>query len=246
MTTRPDLDVALAAVRTEIDWPATPRLRAAVVERVAAAPPARRFLARWPQALVVAMIATLILAAAVAAAVLLLPGLRLSFVPAVPTAAPGDPLAARLALGTRVDAAPAGSTAVPGELGPPDEIYVAQGGDVVSLVYAAGERLPELFDSGIGLLVQDIRGSLSRERVEKLVSEVGATVTPVLIGGAEGFWIDGPPHLVRYRDVHGAERSEMTRLVGRTLVWQRGGSLIRIESGLSLEATLAIAESIGR
>jgi hypothetical protein len=36
----------------------------------------------------------------------------------------------------------------------------------------------------------------------------------------------------------------MTRLVGDTLVWQRGGVLYRIESGLGLAETLRIAESI--
>ena len=41
----------------------------------------------------------------------------------------------------------------------------------------------------------------------------------------------GPPHLIRYSDPAGRERSERTRLVGDTLVWQRGGVLYRIESG---------------
>ncbi len=37
----------------------------------------------------------------------------------------------------------------------------------------------------------------------------------------------------------------MTRLAGDTLVWQRDDVLYRIESGLGLDATRRIAESIG-
>ena len=64
------------------------------------------------------------------------------------------------------------------------------------------------------------------------------------MGGDAGFWIEGLPHLVRYTDPDGRERSQRTRLVGDTLVWERGGVLYRIESGLGLDGTLRIAESI--
>ena len=39
-------------------------------------------------------------------------------------------------------------------------------------------------------------------------------------------------------------RAEATRLVGDTLVWERDGTLYRIESGLGLVETLRIAETI--
>jgi hypothetical protein len=74
---------------------------------------------------------------------------------------------------------------------------------------------------------------------------VGASVTALEVDGAPGFWIEGPPHLIRYRGPEGQERTEMTRLVGDTLVWQSGDVLYRVESGLGLERTLRIAESIG-
>jgi hypothetical protein len=245
VTARFDLDAALAALAPDLDWPPTPPLRGAVLGRLDA-PSRRRLPGTWPRALVLAAIATIVLAAAVAAAVLLLPGLRLSFVPVVPTpSVASDPLGVRLALGERTPAGGVRGLLVPAELGAPDEVYVARDGDVVSLVYAADDRLPALADSGIGLLIQEIRGDLSRERVEKLVSEVGATVSPVTVAGDDGFWIEGPPHLVRYLDEHGAELGELTRLVGRTLVWERDGALIRIEGGLSLEDTLRIAGSLG-
>ena len=66
----------------------------------------------------------------------------------------------------------------------------------------------------------------------------------VTVDGAPGFWISGPPHLVRYLDLTGRERSEMTRLAGDTLVWQAGNALYRMESGVGMVETIRLAESI--
>ena len=104
--------------------------------------------------------------------------------------------------------------------------------------------MPELDGSGIGLLVQAFEGALEREQVQKLVAEVGASVTAVSVDGAHGYWIAGPPHLLRYLGPDGDARAEATRLVGDTLVWERDGMLYRIESGLGLVETLRIAETI--
>ncbi len=64
--------------------------------------------------------------------------------------------------------------ACPAALGEPDEVYSSRAGEVISLVYASREDLPELGGTGIGLLVQQINGSLERERIEKLVVEFGS------------------------------------------------------------------------
>jgi len=242
MAERADLDAAFADLATTVAWPATPDLVTTVAVALERPDRGRGWATPWPRALAIAIVATLILAAAVAAAVLVLPGLRLTFVPTLPPVAQ-DPLGSRLALGERV--AP-GDVAVnvPAALGEPDEIYVNAAGDVVTLVYAASDDLPEVADTGIGLILQEIRGDLDRERVEKLVVEAGAIVTPANVGGADGLWITGPPHVVRYRDANGVERGEMTRLVGDTLVWQAGDVLFRMESGLGMDATVAIGASI--
>jgi hypothetical protein len=189
-----------------------------------------------------AALAALLLAAA---AVLVLPGLRITSVPVVPSASvPSEPLATRLALGERVPLESV-EAVVPSALGEPDGVYSSRADEVISLVYASSSDLPELAGTGIGLLVQQIHGSLDRERIEKLVMEFAVTVTPVDVAGAAGFWIEGPPHLIRYTGPAGEARSQMTRLVGDTLVWQSGDVLHRIESSLGLEGTLRIAESIG-
>ena len=238
------LDALLRATAADTMFPVTPDLRGAVLERIAR-PERRSWLpARWPRALALAVISLLVLAGTVLAVALLLPGLRLTFVPILPTASvPEGPLAMRLALGDPVSAETV-SVGVPDALGLPDEAYQSGEGDVLSLVYGASAQLPDLGGSGIGLLVQVIEGELDRTRVEKLVVEVGARVVAVRVGDERGFWISGPPHLVRYEAPSGGERSEATRLVGDTLVWQRGEVLYRMESGLGLVETLRIAESI--
>jgi hypothetical protein len=213
----------------------------AVAARIGTLPERSWWRWTWPRALVLAALAAMLLAAA---AVLVLPGLRITSVPTIPTdSVPADALATRLALGERVRLESV-EAAAPTALGGPDEVYSSRAGEVISLVYASGADLPELADTGIGLLVQQINGSLDRERIEKLVVEFDVTVTPVEVEGVAGFWIEGSPHLIRYTGPAGEERSEMTRLVGDTLVWQRGDVLHRIESGLGLERTLRIAESI--
>ncbi len=239
------LDAALLDLADGIAFPPTPDLRSAVAARLGEAPRRRWTPWAWPRALVLGVAAALLVAGAVVAAAFVLPGLRLTFTPTLPTASvPSDGLASRLALGQRV-ALEAVDASVPQLIGQPDEVYSGRSGEVISLVYASDDELPELAGSGIGLLVQQINGSLEAERIEKLVLEVGASVTELDVDGAPGFWIDGPSHLIRYRGPEGQERTEMTRLVGDTLVWQSGDVLHRIESGLGLERTLRIAESIG-
>ena len=239
------LDVALADLATAVAFPPTPDVRPAVAGRLAA-PRRRPWHAPLPRALAVALVALALLAAVAAAAVLGVPGLRLTFVQSLPTASvPTGPLGTRLALGASVPVEEAAGLA-PEALGPPDEAYIIGNDEVVSLVYAADDGLPELDGTGVGLLVQAIEGSIERESVDKLVVDVGARVMEIRVGSAPGYWISGPPHLLRYLGPNGDVRAEATRLVGDTLVWERDGTLYRIESGLPLAETLRIAETIER
>jgi hypothetical protein len=191
----------------------------------------------------VALLLLAAIAIAAGAALVVVPGLRLSWVPALPSVAAD--LGTRMALGERVPIAQAQAPGYPRALGEPDEAYVIGDGDIVSLVYAASPDLPDLDGTGVGLLVQAIDGALDRDQVNKLVVEVGAVVLPIAIGEADGFWISGPPHLLRYDGPDGEERAEATRIVGDVLVWERDGVLYRIESGLGLDETRRIAETIG-
>jgi hypothetical protein len=240
------LDAALHALAADLDFPPTPEMRGAVVARIGA--PARR--GWWPRsvprALALAIVVLLLAVAAVTAIVLAVPGLRLTLVPALPTpGVPDGPLATRFALGEPLSPETV-AVGIPAGLGPPDEAYVLRDHEVLSLVYAAGGDLPEVADTGIGLLIQVIDGALDRERVEKLALESGVSVTAVEVNGAAGYWIEGRPHLIRFLNRDGTPSSEGTRLVGDTLVWEEGGVLYRIESGLGRRGTLRMAETIGR
>ncbi len=234
------LDAALRDLAARIDFPATPSLLPGIDRRVAASSgpvPRRR---RFGRALILAVGLALLLAATVAAVAWVLPGLRITPVASVPAEQASD-VGSGLALGDAISDIPSFEL---GTLDPPDAMYRSRDGSVLSLVYAAVGELPAMNDSGIGLLVQRIEGNLDVAMVEKLVEEVGAEVTPITVVGSDGFWIEGPPHLVRYLRPDGTVRGEMTRLAGDTLVWQDGEVLYRMESSLGLADAMRLAESV--
>jgi hypothetical protein len=233
------LDAALRALAEDVAFPAAPDLAAGVGARLAGPTPApRRW--RWTRALLLAAGLTLLAAATVAALAWALPGLRILPVASVPAA---PVLGTDLALGRALPPGEPQPFSV-GSLGPADVTYASRDGGVVTLVFAPRDGLPEL-GQGVGLLAQRVEGSLDVPMVMKLVEEVDARVVPISVHGLDGFWITGPPHLVRFIGEDGRERSEMTRLAGDTLVWQDGETLYRIESALGLEPSLRLAESIG-
>jgi hypothetical protein len=239
------MDAALRSLAAEVAFPPTPDLRRRVVERIITAPSRRPWWrpAALPRAMALAIVATLLVAATVAALAFALPGLRIIFVPSVPSPSAATPVADRLALGVPV-APETVDVGVPSALGMPDEAYMLGDNEVLTLVYRASDELPPLGTSEIGLLVQRIDGVLDGGRVEKLVDEVGASITHVEVNGSDGFWIEGPPHVIRYLTPSGAARLEATRLVGDALVWERDGVLYRIESSLGRDETIEVAESI--
>jgi hypothetical protein len=234
------IDHALSGLAADVVFPPTPSLLPDIERRLGASAEPRASRRRWARAFVFAVGLSLLIVATVAALAWVLPGLRITPVASVP-AAPTADLGAGLTLGTPIPRADAPFTV--GALGPPDAAYEIADGSVVSLVYTADDGLPEM-EAGIGLLIQRIEGELDATMVEKLVEEVGARVTLVRIGGTDGFWIEGPPHLVRYLAPGGGIRAEMTRLVGDTLVWQRDGILYRMESALGLAESRRLAGSV--
>ena len=241
------LEAALRDLGRHVAFPPTPELRAGIAGRLPE-PNARRL--RWRPALLVAIAATLLIASVAAAFAFGLAGLRITFTDHLPTLnAQSSSPAAGLRLGERVTLASAEERSTVGAdwprlLGEPDEVYLSADRDIVSLVYLPGPDLPPLAGSDVGLLVMEIDGSVDAERIEKLVHEVEATVTSVSVGGLPGYWIEGRPHVMRYEDPGGANGEVVSRLVGDVLVWESGGAVYRIESGLGLEATLRLAESM--
>jgi hypothetical protein len=93
---------------------------------------------------------------------------------------------------------------------PPDEEYTLT-------------SLPGRFDSGLYV---------------KLV-ESGVQITPVDVNGQPGYWIEGEPHVLMYRDADGSVRE--ARMAADTLVWQDGDVIRRVEGDISLARALELA-----
>jgi hypothetical protein len=250
MTSHARLESMLTGMAQDVGWPATPDVAAAVLERLAQSPPGRWRLRRTLRpAFAIAIVATFVLAAAVAALALGLPGLRIIITPSLPPSAITPAKGERLGLGdaTSLEAAEDAfgpGLAVPAAIGAPDETYAAADGSIVWLVYRADDELPALAGSDIGLLVMEVHGAVDRDQLEKIVLEGNNTVTRVDVAGAPGYWIEGEPHVLRYRDPSGATDEIVSRLVGETLVWERDRVLYRIESGLGATETVRIAASM--
>jgi hypothetical protein len=68
-------------------------------------------------------------------------------------------------------------------------------------------------------------------------------ISDVTVGGEHGFWIEGA-HTVGYTDGSGEIVQDDLRIADNTLLWQVGRVTFRLESALSKDASIRIAESI--
>jgi hypothetical protein len=135
---------------------------------------------------------------------------------------------------------------VPAALGPLDEVYFS-GRFVdgkVTLLYRAHADLPEAETTGVGLLLTEFRAGIDQDHLEKMLGP-GTTIESVTVNGEQGFWIAGAPHVELLFDINGEIVPDSLRLAGNVLVWERGDLTLRIESALSKEQAIAIAESVG-
>jgi hypothetical protein len=162
---------------------------------------------------------------------------------------PPTKLGGHLLLGQRVSVAEAQrrvSFAVlsAGQFGAPDEAYVADtpSGGRVSLLYRARSGLPQAGRSGVGLLVTEFRGQINV--IRKIVGPGGA-IEQVTVGGEPGYWFGGRPHQLTFADQNGQFFDDNSRLAGNTLVWEHGALTLRLESDVSKDRAIQIAESLG-
>lgn len=129
----------------------------------------------------------------------------------------------------------------------PDGVYVSNLPPTdlgrVSLTYEPRIGLPKSSATRLGLLITEFEAGVEETYVKKLIAG-GVRVRRVLVNGTESFWIAGGPHLLTFVDDTGRVVSDSTRLAGNTLIWERSGLTLRLESALGLRAVLQIAESI--
>ena len=112
----------------------------------------------------------------------------------------------------------------------------------MSLVYAPGEGRPPATDSGVSVLITEFPGAMEEALAQKSVGP-GTTVEILTVNGGLGFWIEGRPHVITYRDPTGNRVPDFIRLVHNSLAWEQDGTVLRIEGDTTREEGLAIAAS---
>ncbi len=130
---------------------------------------------------------------------------------------------------------------VPRALGTPDAVFVSDGG-IVSLAYEPRPGLPRDPQTGLGLLVTELRAEGLTDYAFKTAGPQ-TRVEPVLVAGAQGVFLAGEAHGLLL-DQPGGIVSLPPRLAGNTLAFERGDLVIRLEGRFDRRAALALAESV--
>jgi hypothetical protein len=245
----PELEARLRALAADAEWPATPEFDMATV-----AAPRRHHLPRR-RVLAAALAALVLVPAAGAAAfpqarddVLEFLGLRHVRVERVPVPPPGARPELEDDLGTLTSAAEAQRRAgfrplIPKALGPPDRIRVTN--RRISLVYTPRPGLPKLDELDAGLILTESRGGIEGAYLQKL-AVTGTDVTKVRVGGRRGAFISGGQHTYLYVDPSGDVTEDHPLLAGPTLIWERNGLVLRLETSAHRAKALQIADSASR
>lgn len=167
---------------------------------------------------------------------------------------PPPPLGATLSLGERVDSADARRglsfpplLPPPSGLGAPDEFYLSPfpKGGRLTVVYQARDGLPAAGPGGVGLLLTQFRGGVADVAIRKLLGG-GVRLEQVTVAGGPGYWFEGEPHQLFFADADGQFHEDRSRLAGNTLVWVQGDLTLRLESALSKDDSIRLAESLRR
>ncbi|HEX2680665.1 MAG TPA: hypothetical protein VHQ03_05180, partial [Candidatus Dormibacteraeota bacterium] len=136
---------------------------------------------------------------------------------------------------------------VPASLGAPNEVYLqlppdGPTGGEVTLVYAARPGISESGTTGVGVLVTEARGAVDENFFGKMLGP-GTTLESVTVNGHPGWWISGQPHEFFFLDASGGFRGETLRLATNTLIFDDGGTIVRIEGDLTKDQALQIGTS---
>ena len=250
MKSEMDLERMLGELGAMIEVPAEPDIAPAVRTRIeSASAPGRGFALHpwlWTRRSIALAAALFVLASGIAVGSYF--GVRGVRIHVEPTPTPTFAIGGELALGAPTSMDEVARLVrfpvrIPAALGPPDEVYITQQilGGGVWMLYKPRPDLPESKSSKAGLVLLQFEGSFSRESMFK---EVGPDqISDVTVGGEHGFWIDGV-HGVAYTQTDGAIAQDDLRIADNTLLWQVGSVTLRLESALSRDAAIRIAESV--
>ncbi len=255
-----------------VAWPPTPNLAAAVEARLVgaigasgpaeAAGPAGAGAAwsRLPRIWRPVLVALLVLAVALGGAMAVEPARSalldwLGFGAVrierrAPEVAPGR-LGAGLGLGEpvtleRARRAAGFRVAVPAVLGEPAAVFFArdaQGGPRVSFTYPPRPGLPRADQTGVGLVVTQLRGRTS-PAIGKAIGP-GTTLERLSVGGEPALFLAGDPHGFVFEPAPGQPVYEDDRLAADVLLVDRAdGVLVRLEGRMSRATAVRIAASM--
>lgn len=158
------------------------------------------------------------------------------------TDAPSDTSAAlpetgpNLGRSTTVEAAGAAlgfDVLVPAELGEPDGVFIDGDASHVSLTWLPDGRLPRIPGSPWGAILIEFGG----DEVQAVKSVLIDGAEWVDAGGVRGYWL-AEPHVLQLAD------GTTFRVRGNVLIFQRGRTTLRLESGLDQAAAIRLAASI--
>lgn len=133
--------------------------------------------------------------------------------------------------------------AAPSGAGDPAGAFVGRPTGSVNLVWAPSDDLPEIGDSGIGLLLTAMPGTTDAGGMSKQARR-GTTVQLVRVGDNPGYWIAGDPHEVVITDAEGEVVHDSARLAANTLVWTEGDITYRLESALDRDEAVELASAM--
>lgn len=219
--------------------------------------PARR-------ALVLALIALLAVVAIAGALGLGLPGLRIILgegppmpsAGARPSVAPSLPatpqaLGASLQLGDPLDPTDPAEleeragfpVLLPDDpvIGAPETAWIDEDkGGQLSLLWPTSPGLPATLEPDVGLLISQFRGTVGDEFFTKATG-ADTRIEPVQVGGQDGFWLTGDPHIF-FWEGRGGFVDDSRRWVGDVLLWSDGTITYRLETSLGRDRAIEIAE----
>ena len=239
-----NLEAALFDLSRSVEWPPAPdvseRVRARTRARpVFSGPVSTRRIALAAAAVALGVSGALIAAPGVREAVANFLGLgRVKIetranIPTPTTTAPD------LGLGREVSLEDAeerfGHVEVPGILGDPDAVYLSDFGEFVALVYDPSAELPEIGDTGAGLIVFRLPGFPPGKYLEKALGPE-ARIRRVPVNGVEGLWVRGREHALSFEG--------SIRTSGNALIWEEDEVTFRIEAMTGLREVLEVARSL--
>jgi hypothetical protein len=122
----------------------------------------------------------------------------------------------------------------PDDVGTPDEVYLQRMGAPVVVLVWLEPGAPEQTHFALHQLAP---GTYAQKIEPRVVQETS-------VNGQPAFWTKGP-YMLEYLDAQGNQYTNTERLIeGHVLIWTIGDVTYRLESELSIEEAVKIAESV--